>query len=150
MEPTLKIGQTVAVSVYPGYVPKVGDLVLFHPPAGADPASPVCGNPNQGAGHPQACDAPTSQESAQTFIKRVVAVPGDTITIINGHVYRAGSRESDPYIYQCGPDPSCNFPAAITIPPGDYFVLGDNRGASDDSRFWGPVPRAWIIGKAQP
>jgi len=37
----------------------------------------------------------------------------------------------------------------ITIPPGDYFMLGDNRGASDDSRFWGPVPQAWIIGKVE-
>ncbi|MGN6814781.1 MAG: signal peptidase I [Solirubrobacterales bacterium] len=40
-------------------------------------------------------------------------------------------------------------PKTITIPPGHYFMLGDNRGASDDSRFWGPVPADWILGKVE-
>ena len=148
MEPTFKIGQQLVVSLNPHYVPKVGDIVAFHPPAGADPATPVCGNPNEGVGHSQACDAPTSKESSQTFIKRIVAGPGDTIRMINGHVYVNGvpAKESN-YKIPCGGGPSCDFPAPIKIPPGDYFLLGDNRGASDDSRFWGPVPRAWIIGK---
>jgi signal peptidase I len=44
--------------------------------------------------------------------------------------------------------PSCNLPKPIKIPPGYYFMMGDNRGESDDSRFWGPIPRGWIIGKA--
>ncbi len=39
-------------------------------------------------------------------------------------------------------------PKPITIPPNEYFMMGDNRGLSDDSRFWGPVPRSWIIGEA--
>jgi signal peptidase I len=39
-------------------------------------------------------------------------------------------------------------PKTITIPPDQYFMMGDNRGESDDSRYWGPVPRDWIIGKA--
>ena len=39
-------------------------------------------------------------------------------------------------------------PKTITIPPDMYFMMGDNRGASDDSRFWGPVPKEWIIGEA--
>jgi signal peptidase I len=147
MEPTLTIGQRVLTNRLINH-PSVGDVVVFHPPHGADPASPVCGDPTQGAGHSQACDAPTPQQSSQTFIKRVVAGPGDTIYIQNGHVYRNGVREKDPYIYQCGPDPSCNFRTPIKIPPGDYFMMGDNRGASDDSRFWGPVPDKWVIGVA--
>jgi signal peptidase I len=147
MEPTLSIGQRILTNRLINH-PSVGDVVVFHPPHGADPASPVCGDPNQGAGHSQACDVPTAQASSQTFVKRVVAGPGDTIFILNGHVYRNGVREKDSYIYQCGPDPSCTFRTPIKIPPGDYFMMGDNRGASDDSRFWGPVPDKWVIGVA--
>lgn len=147
MVPTLTVGQRVLTNRLFDH-PGVGDIVVFHPPAGADPADPICGNSNQGSGHTQACDAPTPQESTQTFIKRVVAGPGDTIQILNGHVYRNGVREKDSYIDQCGSDASCNFRTPIRIPPGDWFMMGDNRGASDDSRFWGPVPSKWIIGVA--
>ena len=42
----------------------------------------------------------------------------------------------------------CDFPKQITIPPDHYFMMGDNSGASDDSRYWGPVPRDWLIGGA--
>ena len=147
MVPTLIPGQRVLTNRLINH-PSVGDIVVFHPPAGADPITPVCGNPNQGATHPQACNQPTAAESKQTFIKRVVAGPGDVISIQNGHVYRNGVREKDPYIEPCGPDPSCTFRVPIKIPPGDYFMMGDNRGASDDSRFWGPVPDKWVIGVA--
>ena len=62
----------------------------------------MCGNPNQGGQEggltAQACDQPTPTESGQTFIKRVVGLPGDTIQIINGHVIRNGVREKDSYI----------------------------------------------------
>ena len=44
--------------------------------------------------------------------------------------------------------PECNFPTPIKIPAGHWFMMGDNRGESDDSRFWGPVPTGWIIGEA--
>jgi signal peptidase I len=147
MVPTLDVGQRVLTNRLVNH-PSLNDVVVFHPPKGADPATPVCGSPNQGAGHSAACATPTPAESSQTFIKRVVGVPGDRISIRDGHVIRNGVREKDPYIEQCGSDSSCNFRTTITVPPGDYFMMGDNRGFSDDSRFWGPVPDKWIIGIA--
>ncbi len=150
MLPTLHINQRVLVNRIGTHFssPHVGDIIVFHPPAGADPATPVCGHPAQGGGNSQPCDAPTPSMSSQTFIKRVVGGPGDRISIANGHVIRNGEPEKDAYIVPCVGDSSCNFRGTITIPKGDYYMMGDNRPDSEDSRFWGPVPRAWIIGKA--
>jgi signal peptidase I len=147
MEPTLHIGQRVLTNRLTDH-PSVGDIVVFHPPRGADLGNGVCGDANAGGGHPEACDLPTQQESSQTFIKRVVAGPGDRLSIVNGHAIRNGKPEKDSYIAPCQGGSDCNFPKTIVIPPGDYFMMGDNRGYSDDSRFWGPVPKKWIIGVA--
>jgi signal peptidase I len=147
MVPTLDVGQRVLTNRLINH-PSVGDITVFHPPKGADPQTPICGNPNQGEGHEQACGVPTPGESGQTFIKRVVGGPGDKIQIIDGHVIRNGVREKDPYIAPCGNGDGCNMRRPITIPPGHYFMMGDNRGESDDSRFWGPVPDKWVIGVA--
>jgi signal peptidase I len=147
MVPTLDPGQRVLTNRLSTH-PSVGDVVVFHPPHGADFDNPVCGNSSEGTGHSRPCDQPTAQESSQTFIKRVVAGPGDTLFISDGHVYRNGVKEKDGYIAPCGADSSCNFRTPIKVPPGHYFMMGDNRGLSDDSRFWGPVPQNWIIGVA--
>ncbi len=147
MYPTLHVGQRVLANRLINH-PSIGDVVVFHPPRGADPQPAVCGNQNQGGSSQQACDTPTPQQSSQTFIKRVVAGPGDRVYILGGHVYRNGVKEKDSYIAPFGNAQGCNMPTPITVPPGDYFMRGDNRGFSDDSRFWGPVPNKWIIGVA--
>ena len=149
MEPTLDVGQRVLVNRIGNRfsTPDVGEVIVFHPPKGSD--TDTCGDSNRRQG--QACDRPTSQRSNVNFIKRVVAGPGDTIYIKGGHVYRNGKREKDSYISNTceGQDGrGCNFTTPITIPPNHWFMMGDNRGESDDSRFWGPVPRKWIIGGA--
>jgi signal peptidase I len=147
MEPTLEIGQRVLVNrfIYHFEDPSVGDIVVFHPPKGADHGT-ECGVPHSPR---EACPRPTPEESSQNFIKRIVAGPGDTLSVREGHPVVNGVEKSDePYIMPCGVAGACNLPKAIKIPPGYYFMMGDNRGASDDSRFWGPIPRKWIIGKA--
>jgi signal peptidase I len=152
MEPTLAINQRVLVNRIGTHFsgPQVGDIIVFHPPKAY---SDGCANPSEGenqAGQDaaRACDEQRRIESSETFIKRVVALGGDRISIVNGHVIRDGVKEKDSYIVPCVGDAACNFPHTITIPRGDYYMMGDNRPDSEDSRFWGPVPKSWIIGKA--
>jgi signal peptidase I len=149
MIPTLSIGQRILVNRL-DTSPGLGDVVVFHPPTGATTADGTCGNADQGAGHPQACDADVPEESTETFVKRVVGLPGNHLTIINGYVWRNGKKETGSYIQKCDsvPGADCNFPKTIVVPAGDYYMMGDNRGNSLDSRYWGPVPQKWIIGVA--
>jgi signal peptidase I len=152
MEPTLSIGERVIVDRIGNRfsAPGIGDIVVFHPPHGADVNA--CGTPGEGpfydgpASH-RPCDEPTSRRSSQNFIKRVVGLPGDRIAVRNGYVVRNGVQQREPYIRPCGSGPDCNL-GTIVVPRDHYFMMGDNRGESDDSRYWGPVPRGWIIGGA--
>ncbi|MBB4664617.1 signal peptidase I [Conexibacter arvalis] len=154
MEPTLVIGERVLVNRIGNNFsdPKVGDILVFHPPAGADSDANKCGVPGQGPFYdgPRSripCTRPTQQRSDQNFIKRVVGGPGDRIEIRDGHVIRNGELQSEPFINACGEGSECNL-GEITVPRDHYFMMGDNRGASDDSRFWGPIDRDWVIGGA--
>ncbi len=149
MEPTLQVGQRVLVDRVGMHFsgPKIGEIVVFHPPKDAE--QQICGpQPHMVTPGGAACDSPEPQEASVNFIKRIVAGPGDTLYIKEGHAYVNGKREKDSYINPCEGGSECNFPKPIKIPAGHWFMMGDNRGESDDSRFWGPVPTSWIIGGA--
>ncbi|MGA2470227.1 MAG: signal peptidase I [Solirubrobacteraceae bacterium] len=150
MEPTLIPGQRVLVDRLGNdfFGPSIGDIVVFHPPVAAEgPGNGSCGAVQLvGA----ACSRPVDKEASVNYIKRVVAVGGDTIAIINGHVILNGKRQKEPFanFNGCATDPNCTYRTPIKVPAGYYYMMGDNRSDSEDSRFWGPVPRAWIIGEA--
>jgi signal peptidase I len=145
MEPTLDVGERVLVNRvnYRFSDPSRGDIVVFHPPKGAD--GNICG-----ITHPadQPCPRPTNERSSVNFIKRIVALPGDSIAIRDGHAVVNGKAQNESFIRPCNGVGECSFPRAFKVPPDHFFMMGDNRGESDDSRFWGPVPKKWIIGEA--
>ncbi len=141
MTPTLAVGDRILATRGGGG--SVGDIVVFYPPTGAGvdlrcgarvPRGAMCSRPVPGI------------DRSTKFVKRIVAGPGDTVTLRRGHVLRNGRRVAEPYVTDC--DTDCDFPRAIRVPPHHVFVLGDNRGSSADSRFWGPVPETAIIGHA--
>ena len=102
---------------------KRGDIVVFMPP---------------GASGPQAIP----------FIKRVIGLPGETIDIHDGHVFVNGQELIEPYVYPGQTTEPSGGQDHYVVPAGDLFLLGDHRENSSDSRVFGPVPIANVIGRA--
>lgn len=140
MEPTLEIGDHILVNkfiygmkipftsihLFPLEKPQRGDVIVFIYPL----------------------------DTSKDFIKRVVAVEGDTVRIINKKLYINGSEVPDPHavyreetLFSAEVQKRDNF-GPVSVPEGNLFVLGDNRDRSLDSRFWGFVPLGDVRGKA--
>lgn len=118
MEPGLLNDEYVLVNkiAYLFHPPERGDVIVFHYPL----------------------------DTTKDFIKRVIGLPGDTITVDATNIWVNGVQLKEPYISMKA-NPQGN---TWKVPPNQYFVLGDNRSVSDDSRYWGFVPRDYIVGKA--
>jgi signal peptidase I len=125
MEPGLRSGELVVVSQIAydfGAQPQRGDVIVLHPPS--DPST--------------------------VYVKRIIGIPGDQLFITPGAVYVNGHKLNEPYIQLIDPGAAENQPLGkVTLTSGQYFVMGDNRQNSTDSRVFGYVPRQNIIGKAE-
>ena len=131
MQDTLLVGDRVLVDRMSWRVsePHRGDIVVFHPPF----------------------DGPV-------LIKRIIGMPGDELSVADGVLSINGIPQDEPYVRQTesGPEPTEAFAngrpwgleATYTVPAGSYFMMGDNRTNSGDSREFGPVARAELVGQA--
>lgn len=86
------------------------------------------------------------EDQTKSYIKRIVGLQGETIEVKDGKVYVNGNQMEEPYL---PPEYASQdtMPGPVAIPPDNYFVMGDNRKNSNDSRYWGPLPRKLIYGK---
>ncbi len=104
------------------HAPQRGDIIILRPPT----------------------------NNSTDFIKRIIGLPGERILIRSGYVYINGHKLNEPYLPEEWVNQN-NWPAdpnGQVIPPNQYFVMGDNRNRSQDSRFFGPISRDRIDGKA--
>jgi signal peptidase I len=127
MSPTLKDGDKVLVNklAYDFHSVHRGDIIVFATPAAEKPLDP----------------------GVKDLIKRVIGLPGETIMARGGYVYIDGKLLAEPWLPKQDVGVTSSF-GPVQIPAGYYFVMGDNRDDSSDSRVFGPIPRHLIVGRA--
>ena len=152
MEPTLHINQRVLVNRLGMHFdsPSVGEIIVFHPPKNFDQAART--RPRAGPTEPQSARPATSRRRqavlADLHQARRRAPRRSPLDRQRTRDTATACASATPTRPPATVPASATFPATITVPRGDYYMMGDNRPDSLDSRFWGPVPKAWIIGKA--
>lgn len=135
MVPTLAVGDRIMVNKlsYDLHDVHRGDVVVFKRP-------------------------PLEMQDFPDLVKRVIGLPGESVSSKDGHIYINGKLLSEPWLANSPssysgalPDdqhPQFNMPGPVKVPSGTYFVMGDNRTDSEDSRFFGPIPKGLIVGRA--
>ena len=130
MEPTLSVYDRILVqkAFFNASDVREGDIVVFtHPPL-------------------DRCPGPATGD----LVKRVIALPGQTIYSAGNSIYINGHLLAEPYLPAYDPlgRPIASRQHPFRVPPGEFYVLGDNRADSCDSRYWGPIQGSSIVGKA--
>ena len=149
MEPTIRSGEFVELDeyAYDDEDPRAGDIISFRPPLGGD-EDLSC---NQDTAPDAPCAAPAGIGEGASLMKRVIAVPGDRIAISDdGRAIVNGEVQPEEYIIPCERSDECGLPEPITVIDDHYFVMGDNRPYSGDSREFGPIPVEAVEGKVTP
>ena len=128
MWPTLKVGDRIVVDKLAYHLHGVGrgDIIVFNAPV---PVARDCGTTDK------------------VLVKRVVGLPGETISARDGTVYIDGRPLAQPWLPKHDPNVDTLTFAPVHVASNNYFVMGDNRMHSCDSRYWGTVTRSAIIGK---
>jgi signal peptidase I len=127
MSPTLQINDRILVEKFDRFQPAPGDIVVFRVPEAT-----------------KKFDLGTEADDVEFYIKRVIAIPGQSIAVNNGRVYVDRLPLNEPYLDE---SPSYEWETEI-VPQGYYCVLGDNRNDSFDSHVWGFLPETDLVGKA--
>lgn len=148
MEPTIRSGEYIRVDAggYDGNDPQVGDIVSLRAPANTDSQQCAVRRPRE-----QPCSRSALPLTDEYLIKRIVAGPGQRVSINqDGRARVDGILQEEPFIIPCRRWDFCRLARPMRVLAGHYFVMGDNRPYSSDSRYWGPVPRSAIEGPVTP